>query len=221
MGLGWPPPYRDAERDKLHTVQIQSGDEVRIGTLAEAAGLSVSTLRAWEHRYGLLRPRRTPGGHRLYGPADLARIREMQRLVADGHTPAAAAERVLTGGGTSDGEPATAGRTWWAPAAEGGERSLTAAYAATRSLLRARSPREVSGLLREFVEAVGGTVVDADESGDHVIPLDVSLGAGPPQLVTAVPLSLAREQLESLLPPLLDDARLVAARLRRAALAKR
>ena len=29
-------------------------------------GLSPETLRAWERRYGLLKPQRSPGGHRLY-----------------------------------------------------------------------------------------------------------------------------------------------------------
>lgn len=41
-----------------------------IQDLAGALGVSTSTLRAWEKRYGLLSPQRTQGGHRLYSEAD-------------------------------------------------------------------------------------------------------------------------------------------------------
>lgn len=41
-----------------------------IQDLAKALGVSTSTLRAWEKRYGLLCPQRTQGGHRLYSEAD-------------------------------------------------------------------------------------------------------------------------------------------------------
>jgi DNA-binding transcriptional MerR regulator len=34
-------------------------------------GLSPETLRAWERRYGLPRPQRSPGGHRLYSQHDI------------------------------------------------------------------------------------------------------------------------------------------------------
>jgi MerR family transcriptional regulator, light-induced transcriptional regulator len=34
-------------------------------------GLSPETLRAWERRYGLLKPQRSPGGHRLYSQYDI------------------------------------------------------------------------------------------------------------------------------------------------------
>ena len=38
---------------------------LRIGELSRRAGVSPELLRAWERRYGLLRPTRTPGGLRL------------------------------------------------------------------------------------------------------------------------------------------------------------
>ena len=38
----------------------------KIKTLSEMTGLGQALLRAWERRYGLLQPQRTPGGHRLY-----------------------------------------------------------------------------------------------------------------------------------------------------------
>jgi DNA-binding transcriptional MerR regulator len=42
------------------------------------------TLRAWERRYGLVRPMRTPKGHRLYTHQDVERIRRVQALVQRG-----------------------------------------------------------------------------------------------------------------------------------------
>lgn len=38
-------------------------------------GLSPATLRAWERRYGLLKPERTPGGHRLYSRQDIEMLK--------------------------------------------------------------------------------------------------------------------------------------------------
>ena len=38
-------------------------------------GLSPSTLRAWERRYGLLKPQRSPGGHRLYSRQDIEMLK--------------------------------------------------------------------------------------------------------------------------------------------------
>jgi DNA-binding transcriptional MerR regulator len=38
-------------------------------------GLKADTLRAWERRYGLPNPQRTPGGHRLYSQYDIEMIK--------------------------------------------------------------------------------------------------------------------------------------------------
>ena len=51
---------------------------LRIGALSERVGVSPALLRAWETRYGLLRPVRTDGGFRLYSAADEARVRSMR-----------------------------------------------------------------------------------------------------------------------------------------------
>jgi MerR family transcriptional regulator, light-induced transcriptional regulator len=64
---------------------------LRIGELSRRAGVSPELLRAWERRYGLLRPTRTPGGLRLYSSEDLRRVHEMQRHLADGLAAAQAA----------------------------------------------------------------------------------------------------------------------------------
>lgn len=58
---------------------MEEGRPLRIGEAAEAAGLSVDTLRYYE-RLGLLgRVPRTPGGARLYGERELSRLRFIRR----------------------------------------------------------------------------------------------------------------------------------------------
>lgn len=62
-------------------------------------------LRAWERRYQILDPERTPGGFRLYSDADVARVELMQRHLATGLAPAQAADRARA---EMDAAPATA-----------------------------------------------------------------------------------------------------------------
>ena len=42
-----------------------------IGEFARLCGINPTTLRAWQRRYGLLKPQRTEGGHRLYSDDDV------------------------------------------------------------------------------------------------------------------------------------------------------
>jgi MerR family transcriptional regulator, light-induced transcriptional regulator len=70
---------------------------LRIGELARRTGTSPELLRAWEQRYGLLRPSRSAGGFRLYSADDEARIVRAKRLIADGLSAAEAARQALTG----------------------------------------------------------------------------------------------------------------------------
>ena len=53
--------------------------------------MSPELLRAWERRYGLLDPVRSPGGLRLYSLGDLERVRLMRRHLAQGLAAAEAA----------------------------------------------------------------------------------------------------------------------------------
>ena len=57
---------------------------LRIGELSRRSGVSPELLRAWERRYGLLRPERSSGGLRLYTSGDLERVRAMQRHMTQG-----------------------------------------------------------------------------------------------------------------------------------------
>lgn len=57
-----------------------------IRTISELTGVPTTTLRAWERRYGLLKPERTAKGHRLYSGDDIDLIKEVVRLLKSNHT---------------------------------------------------------------------------------------------------------------------------------------
>ena len=63
-----------------------------IGELSRRVGVSSDLLRKWERRYGILRPGRTRGNHRLYSRVDEARVRLMLDHVRHGMPAAQAAE---------------------------------------------------------------------------------------------------------------------------------
>jgi hypothetical protein len=76
----------------------QSGSTVKLGTRKPGANMALYTigevallcdinpvtLRAWQRRYGLLKPQRTDGGHRLFNDADIDRIREIKSWIDNG-----------------------------------------------------------------------------------------------------------------------------------------
>ncbi|MFI9560232.1 MerR family transcriptional regulator [Nonomuraea endophytica] len=66
-----------------------------IGAVARRLGVPAPTLRTWNLRYGIGPSRRSPGGHRRYGQADLRRLEEMNRLIHHGVAPADAAREAL------------------------------------------------------------------------------------------------------------------------------
>lgn len=53
-------------------------------TIASLTGVNPVTLRAWERRYGLIKPQRTSKGHRLYTEQDVAKIRRVVELLQQG-----------------------------------------------------------------------------------------------------------------------------------------
>ena len=59
-------------------------EQVPIRTVASVTGVKANTLRAWERRYGLIRPLRTPKGHRLYTHQHVEQIRRVLALVGRG-----------------------------------------------------------------------------------------------------------------------------------------
>jgi DNA-binding transcriptional MerR regulator len=57
----------------------------RIKTVAAMTGIQRGTLLAWERRYDLLEPERTPSGYRLYSDDDVAILKRLKSLVDAGH----------------------------------------------------------------------------------------------------------------------------------------
>ena len=68
---------------------------LRIGELSRRVGVSPELLRAWETRYGLVKPERTAGGLRIYSQDDERRVREMCDQIAAGLSAAEAARVAL------------------------------------------------------------------------------------------------------------------------------
>jgi DNA-binding transcriptional MerR regulator len=55
-----------------------------IRKISELTGINPVTLRAWERRYGLIKPERTPKGHRLYTDEHVQLIRRILGLIDQG-----------------------------------------------------------------------------------------------------------------------------------------
>jgi len=67
-------PENDAPQDQYFPIR----------TVSEITGVNSITLRAWERRYGLLVPHRTPKGHRLYTQDDIDLIHQTVELLNKG-----------------------------------------------------------------------------------------------------------------------------------------
>ncbi|MFJ3205626.1 B12-binding domain-containing protein [Streptomyces sp. NPDC086989] len=57
--------------------------------------MSPTTVRSWEHRYGIAPAHRQGGKHRRWAPQDVAMLEEMCRLTASGVPPAEAARTAM------------------------------------------------------------------------------------------------------------------------------
>ncbi|WP_143066056.1 MerR family transcriptional regulator, partial [Streptomyces sp. CC53] len=69
------------------------------GAVARRLGVSPTTLRSWDRRYGMGPAAREDGRHRRWSAGDLAVLEEMCRLTASGVPPADAARAALAGAG--------------------------------------------------------------------------------------------------------------------------
>lgn len=56
----------------------------RIHVAAEMSGVSEGLIRAWERRYGVLKPKRTPSGYRAYTEHDIEILKRLKRLTSEG-----------------------------------------------------------------------------------------------------------------------------------------
>ncbi|MGA5220798.1 MerR family transcriptional regulator [Streptomyces cinereoruber] len=66
------------------------------GAVARRLGVSPTTLRSWDRRYGIGPAAREDGRHRRWAPEDVAMLEEMCRLTASGAPPAEAARIART-----------------------------------------------------------------------------------------------------------------------------
>lgn len=57
-----------------------------IQTAAGRTGLTPHVIRAWERRYGAIKPQRSAGKHRLYSEAEIERLAMLDRAVRNGHS---------------------------------------------------------------------------------------------------------------------------------------
>jgi DNA-binding transcriptional MerR regulator len=133
---------------------LEASPVLRIGELSRRVGVSDHVLRAWERRYGLLRPARSEGGFRLYSETDMRRVRRMQDYLARGLSAAEAARAVLA----EDAGPGPAAGPDRLPVAAGEmasalRRALDAfdEPAAQAVLDRLVSDLSVTAILREIV----------------------------------------------------------------------
>jgi methanogenic corrinoid protein MtbC1 len=65
-------------------VQFSTAPVFNTKAVARETGVPADTFRAWERRYGMPRPQRTPGGHRLYSERDIAIIRWLRDRTDEG-----------------------------------------------------------------------------------------------------------------------------------------
>jgi len=164
---------------------------LRIGAVARRTGVAVATLRAWESRYGVLRPGRTDGGHRLYSEEDVDRVLAVLRLTGQGWSVSAAAGSV-----TAERSPARLGLvrapTSSAHGADGAADSSADRVDAATLRLRddlARSIREFDAAIAEEVLDTGMARIGvAFTLEDVVMPVLRDLGEGwqdDPSLIAA------------------------------------
>jgi hypothetical protein len=85
------PGVADAPSPPGEVADVRAEAALSVAGAARGLGVAPATLRSWERRYGIAPSLHTKGGHRRYGPEDLAKLQVMHRLVRDGVPPAEAA----------------------------------------------------------------------------------------------------------------------------------
>ncbi|MBE0508013.1 MAG: MerR family transcriptional regulator [Marinospirillum sp.] len=72
-----------------HDPEAEQGNTSPLYPIREVSrltGVNTVTLRAWERRYGLITPQRTPKGHRLYSTTDIENVRRILQWMDKGVT---------------------------------------------------------------------------------------------------------------------------------------
>lgn len=65
-------------------MSINNSPTYNMKVVTKETGISAETLRAWERRYGLPMPERTPGGHRLYSQRDIEIVKWLMEKQREG-----------------------------------------------------------------------------------------------------------------------------------------
>jgi MerR family transcriptional regulator, light-induced transcriptional regulator len=132
---------------------------------AARAGVSVEVLRAWERRYGVVRPERTSSGYRLYDDASIDRLRAMRSLIDSGWSASQAAREIET-----NGVPASPAPSERRPFADDSAGDLSAAFVDAAGALD--GPRVEAVLDELFAAGSFERVID-----ERVMPALRALGA--------------------------------------------
>jgi len=141
---------------------------LRIGELSRRVGVSEHVLRAWESRYGLLKPVRSAGGYRLYSEEDQSRVRRMQVHLAGGLAAAEAARAAIAEDARTGPSDETAGPVVIEGAGPAADRTAGRGAGAGATTLAGAGPRvELSTsaealrqALDEMNEPVAQTILD-------------------------------------------------------------
>ncbi|MCF7981120.1 MAG: MerR family transcriptional regulator [Pseudomonadales bacterium] len=85
-------------------MQTTAAQSFPIRAVSEITGVNSVTLRAWERRYGLIKPMRTPKGHRLYSQQDIELIQNVLGRLSQGMSISQIARDILDEASMDDGE---------------------------------------------------------------------------------------------------------------------
>lgn len=113
-----------------------------IQAVSERCGVNPVTLRAWERRYGLLKPSRTAKGHRRYSEAQLARVQSVVQWLEKG-VPIRQVEALLSS--ATGSEDVTAEPVW--------QEAREQALAALETLNMRRLEQQLNGLIADYGHA--------------------------------------------------------------------
>lgn len=115
----------------------EGAPSLTVSAVARRMGVAPATLRTWDRRYGVGPSEHSPGSHRRYTPADVARLEHMRRLVIDGVPPAEAARSALALGRDEMSETANEAASTTPRGGGGNVLPLPGAGAHARGLARA------------------------------------------------------------------------------------
>lgn len=112
-----------------------------IQAISERCGVNPVTLRAWERRYGLLKPSRTAKGHRRYSEQQLARVQAVVQWLEKG-VPIRQVQALLDSSSSAD---VTAEPVW--------QQAREQALGSLEALNLRRLEQQLNGLLADYGHA--------------------------------------------------------------------